>query len=308
MANLEALRQQVFGLYEQQRYEEALELARRAVEDFPASASYWTACLMAVTGREEDALAALDDGLNRGAWWPTLMLDRDPDLESIRDSEAFAHVTAEADRRWKQAFASEPEVHIYPPSGEPSGAVLVALHGSPGEPAEVSARHWRAVCGQGALLVVPQSSQPHSPDGGWTWADEDRTSTDLRFAFDRVKAEHEFDPTRFVLAGFSQGGRVAISHALRRTPTRSCGFIAVAPAMRHHPIEELLAGPDARPRGWIVVGQEDAIVDSVTSLHQAAAGHGFSWKLDLVPDLGHDFSEDFDERLLNALDFVTTRT
>jgi hypothetical protein len=232
--SLDHLRDEVFELYQKHEYEEAIEIARAAVDEFPANASYWVACLLAVTGQPDTAIDALEEGLIKGGWWPPLMLTMDPDLEPIRGSNRFVNVVARSERAWKQAFKAAPELDIYPPTIQPSGALLVALHGMPGEAASTFARYWTTACDHGAVVAVPQSSQPHTPEGGRCWLDEERTDGDLQFVYDQVVSAQGIDPAKVVLSGFSQGARVAVSRSLAAKPFKTCGFIAVAPGVRHH--------------------------------------------------------------------------
>jgi hypothetical protein len=86
-------------------------------------------------------LLALEGGLRRGAWWAPDGLLRDPDLEPIRASDRFERIVEASDESWRAAFRAEPEVLTFPPQSEPSGAVVIPLHGSPGEPTDVFAEH-----------------------------------------------------------------------------------------------------------------------------------------------------------------------
>jgi hypothetical protein len=134
MADLNKVRAGVFSLYQQQRYEEALRVANEVADEFPASSTYWTACLLAVQDRQEQALDALMDALNKGAWWPSLMLQRDPDLDSIRQSPEFARIRTESERRWKLAFKAEPEILVHTPRTSPSGVLLMRCMAVPANP------------------------------------------------------------------------------------------------------------------------------------------------------------------------------
>ena len=302
--DLDQIRDDVFKLYEKADYERALEVARGAVDEFPANASYWIACLLAVTDRPEGALDALDEGLAKGGWWPPLMLVMDPDLESIRDSTRFAELSARSEKAWKQAFKAAPEIHIYPPTSEPSGVLLVALHGMPGDSAETFARHWTTACDHGAVVVVPESSQPHTPEGGRCWVDEERTDKDLRVVYDQVVSAHDIDPAKVLLCGFSQGGRVAITRSLAATPFKACGFVAVAPGIRAHQLDGTLANSDPNVRGVFVVGTDDVVSEPVRAFHTEGTRQGLEWQLHEVPDLGHTFPDDFSTRLAEALAFL----
>jgi predicted esterase len=125
----------------------------------------------------------------------------------------------------------------------------------------------------------------------------------LRLVYETVSKRPGFDPDKVVLAGFSQGARVAISIALRQDPIRACGFIAVGPAILDHPIEQDLRAAPAL-RGHITVGDQDWVLESVKEFHATAAGQGQQWSLHLVPNVAHDFPPDFDDRLGKALTLV----
>jgi predicted esterase len=302
--DLDELRKEVFALYGKHEYERALEVARAATDRFPANASYWIACLLAITDRPTEALDTFEEGLANGAWWPPAMFVMDPDLESIRGTDRFAEVAARSEKAWKQAFKPEPEVHVYPPTTAPSGVLLVALHGMPGEGASTFARHWTPACDHGAVVVVPESSQPHTPDGGRCWLDDERTDGDLRLVYEQVAAAHDIDPAKVVLCGFSQGARVAITRSLAAEPFKTCGFIALAPGVQMHQLDDALPGADRNLRGAFVVGTDDGVLEAVRALHGEASSQGFDWLLHEVPNLGHDFPDDFSIRLMEALDFV----
>jgi predicted esterase len=302
--SLDNIRNEVFELYQSHEYEEALEVARAALDEFPASASYWVACLLAVTGQSEAALDALEEGLTNGGWWPPLVLVMDPDLEPIRGSNRFANLVDRSERAWKQAFKAAPEVDIYPPTIQPSGALLVALHGMGGEAASTFARYWTSACDHGAVVVVPQSSQPHTPEGGRCWLDEERTDRDLQFVYDRVTSAHGIDPVKVILCGFSQGARVAIRRSLAAKPFKTCGFIAVAPGVIAHQLDVALPSADPNVRGVFVVGTDDVVLEPVRALHSKGTEQGFEWQLHEVPDLAHDFPNDFSTHLRDALRFL----
>jgi hypothetical protein len=192
--DLGTIAEKVFELYQQERYEEALDLSRGVEERFPANAAYWNACLLSVTGHAEEALQALEGGLRRGAWWAPRALLRDPDLQHIRGSDRFEHIVEASDRSWRAAFRAEPEVLTFPSQPEPSGAVVIALHGSPGEHTNTFAEHWRPVTSRGAVLVVPQSTQPYNSEGGGIWDDQTRTQRDLEIAYHRADTHFTIDP------------------------------------------------------------------------------------------------------------------
>ena len=301
--DLPTVAEKIFELYEQERYEEALDLSRSVEERFPANAAYWNACLLSVTGHAEEALQALEAGLERGIWWSPDRLLRDPDLEPVRASGRFERIVESSEKSWRAAFRAEPEVLTFPPESEPSGAVVIALHGSPGEPADTFAEHWRPVTSRGALLIVPQSTQPFNSEGGRSWHDQVRTQRDLEIAYRRAESQFTIDPDRVVIAGFSAGGRAAITTALTGQPFNPAGFIVAAPAISPD-VPDMLDQADPARRGWITVGENDWVKEDAVTIYDRASAEGFPWHIEIVEGLGHEFPDDFPSRLAQALDFV----
>ena len=303
--DLPTIAEKIFELYKQERYEEALDLSRSVEERFPAHAAYWNACLLSVTGHAEEALHALEAGLQQGVWWSPDGLLGDPDLEPVRATARFKRIVETSSESWRAAFRAEPEVPTFPPESEPSGAVVIALHGSPGEPADTFAEHWRPVTSRGDVLLVPQSTQPFNSEGGGSWHDRTRTQRDLEIAYDRANAQFTIDPNRVVIAGFSAGGRTAITTALTGQPFNPAGFIVVAPAV-HADVLDILDEADPAPRGWITVGENDWVREDAVTIYDRARAEGLPWHMEIVEGLGHEFPDDFRSRLVQALDFVLT--
>jgi dienelactone hydrolase len=301
--DLAAIAKKVTEFYKQERYEEALDLSRSVEERFPANAAYWNACLLSVTGRAEQALQALEGGLRRGAWWAPDGLLRDPDLEPIRASAQFERIVEASDKSWRAAFRAEPEVLTFPPQSEPSGAVVIALHGSPGQPPDTFAKHWRAVTSRGAVLVVPQSTQPFNSEGGRSWHHRTRAQRDLGIAYRRAEARFTIDPGRVVIAGFSAGGGAAITIALTGRPFNAAGFIVAAPAI-HPDVQDTFDRADPHLRGWITVGEDDWVREDSVRLYERASAKGFPWHIEIIEGLGHEFPDDFHSRLTEALDII----
>jgi len=82
------------------RPEEGLEWAERAlvIDPVDAGVRYNVACLYAVEGKPDEAIACLSDAVGRGfgnrAW-----LERDPDMDPLREDPRFEALLGEMDRR-----------------------------------------------------------------------------------------------------------------------------------------------------------------------------------------------------------------
>ncbi len=109
-----------------------------------------------------------------------------------------------------------------------------------------------------------------------------------------------------ILAGASQGGRIAIELALKSDLLPCRGFIAVVPAIRE-PEELAVRGKGAGKRGlrgWILTGEHDYFRPGAERLCELLQKKGTPCNLAVIPRLGHDFPDDFGTRLTAAVRFV----
>jgi acetyl esterase/lipase len=107
-------------------------------------------------------------------------------------------------------------------------------------------------------------------------------------------------------AGFSAGAGLAVTIALTGRPFEVRGAIAVGPSGRDAEDRREAMG-EAAARGtrlWLLIGENDSVRDQTERLCEELHEAGVEYHLDVVPHLGHAFPEDFDRRLLEALDFV----
>lgn len=309
------MRQDVFGRYRAGDYAGALDAAQAAAARFPdrdATTIYWIACLEAQSGQHDRAVHTLRAALTRGLWWSAQLLQSERDLAPLRERQDFRETVAEHDRRRMTAEASSsPEVVIVPPEdrgaafiGKAAPPLVLALH-MRNSSARDAVPWWAPVAAGGAVLALPQSSQRVSVTGH-CWDDEARAHQDLAWALAEVRRHNQFDPDRVILAGASQGGKLAVALALHGAPIRARGFIAVAPSITDPaPLLQLVAAAAARGlRGWLLTGEKDGCRPGVEALHRHMEAEGRPCVLCVVPGLGHDFPNDFAARLPAALEYV----
>jgi pimeloyl-ACP methyl ester carboxylesterase len=306
------LSDRVLELYRAGAFGEALGAVEAAAGRFPtrqATVVFWRACLQSVTGRSEDALASFKRGLDDGLCWSERFLN-DPDLEPLFGRAEFQEVVEESARRLAALPRHEVSLRTVEPPGEPRG-LLLALHGAAWDPDEF-ARHWGAGADAGFLVAVPNSSLAMGPEE-FTWDEPDGAERDVGRAFDlafsRFEAQVESGRRCVVLAGFSQGGRIALDYALRGTPVPVTGYLGVGPGINDPDgLARLARGASERGlRAAFIVGDRDSLLDPVEKVHASLLEAGLASVLDIVPGLGHWFPEDFAERLPRALAFIAGR-
>src|SRR5207245_8932707 len=93
-------RDQIFDLYNDRKYREALAVAFQAKEKFPernSKTSYWIGCLQSRLGESEEALQTLEKASKDGVWWPDQALLMEPDLVSHQSTPEFKAIRAASD-------------------------------------------------------------------------------------------------------------------------------------------------------------------------------------------------------------------
>lgn len=319
MANcisFEELQTQMFDLFYARDLAGAFAVAESASRLYPdrlPKTAYWKACILSLMGRAEEAVSALAQGLAEGAWWSPIMLNRDPDLEAARTLPQMAEVLAETDRRWRAAqVRSKPQTFILDPrdrTAAPTGhdgelpPLMLALHWYTGTGPEFIERFRSAADDLGFLLASAQSSQMCAKDQ-YCWDDQAEGEAEVSGALASLRASHRFDADRVILAGASQGGRLAIAMSLALP---LCGFIAVVPAVRG--VEEFAAHVESAAergvKGYIITGEKDYFLAGTEKLQRFLDSNGVSCRIEVVEGMAHTFPKDFPERLARAARFVT---
>ena len=319
MANcisFEELQTQMFDLFYARDLAGAFAVAESASRLYPdrlPKTAYWKACILSLMGRAEEAVSALAQGLAEGAWWSPIMLNRDPDLEAARTLPQMAEVLAETDRRWQAAqVRSKPQTFILDPrdrTAAPAGhdgalpPLMLALHWYTGTGPEFIERFRSAADDLGFLLASAQSSQMCAKDQ-YCWDDRAEGEAEVSGVLASLRGSHRFDADRVILAGASQGGRLAIAMSLALP---LCGFIAVVPAVRG--VEEFAAHVESAAergvKGYIITGEKDYFLAGTEKLQRFLDSNGVSCRIEVVEGMAHTFPKDFSERLARAARFVT---
>lgn len=273
-------------------YKRALRIARCAHAEHPtqhAKTLLWTACMHSLLGSQSDAIEALAEGLAEGIWWGPKSLDAEHDLDPIREVAQFAEVRAECGRRWRKAREeSRPEcMAIRPPSGTEPAGVLMAIHWRGDNSVEFS-RRWRHLPDRrGWILLAPQSSQPFDCDT-FCWDDAERGRAELRTHWDEFFAMEGRRFPRLVIAGSSQGGRLAFELAQEKGVPYLCMIPSFPRDYKPQP-----GGGGAFARGVFLLGEDDPANSRTRSVIAALEAAGAEAATRLMKGVGHDFPTDF---------------
>ena len=134
-------------------------------------------------------------------------------------------------------------------------------------------------------------------------------ASEIKAHYQQLCEEHQVDPDQVVISGFSKGGEMAIWLAFKEIIPLA-GFVAVNPGgplitdiTQWLPILES-SKKLTDMRGFFVVGENDPSVENIKALHEMLVSHGLACELVIMPDIAHDFPEDFNQILAQALEYV----
>jgi predicted esterase len=302
--SFEDLRSEVFRLYLEKRYDDALELVEAEASSHPAeeiSTAYWRACLASVSGRRDDALRIIRDVLDRGGWFSLSQLRDDSDFEGLQgDREFEALVDACRARNAEAQAKARPQLVTVEPSTPQPWPLLVALHGNTKTAAD-SLEHWRPAVEAGWLLALPQSSQVGGPRG-FVWDDREWAAREIKEHLAALASKYRTSGT--VVGGFSAGGALAPWLVVTGV-VEADAFIAVGPGHRN-PVDWGSLVGESDVRGHVIVGEKDALcLQTAGEIAGALNARGQPCGLEVIPGLGHEFPEDFPARLGRALTSLT---
>lgn len=265
--------------------------------------------LLAKAGRSAEAIARLDTALARGCRYKSDWLMNDQALASLHADASFRDVVARAQRAYDEAAnAAKPHLKFAIPDSLPDAfgyPLLMVLHGNNSNATE-TLPHWGEMANRGWVVAVPQSDEIGASPDAYVWNDHAHVAEQLDLQFDRVKRATQVDTSRIVLAGFSMGATQALNLALKKRYTVR-GVISIAAWMPQ--IEGFTTlvqgGAGKMVRFYVVVGGKDASSAGARAFVALLESHQIRAKLDERPGLGHDYPEDMDATLSDALEFVT---
>jgi predicted esterase len=298
-----------FELYGQASYADALALVQASQASFPDHRTEmitWEVCMQSRLGCPGEAIQTLSDAIHNSTyWWNSSALRNDPDLAPLQGNPEYDRLVAICDDRARAAKRdSRPERLVFAPpvvEGE-RYPLLISFHGW-GQNARMDAPHWQALAGRGWLVAITGSSQMIA-DGMRVWDDHDRAVSEALSHYEVLCREYPVDPERIVLAGFSQGGGLALWLAVSQTiPGR--GFIGVGPYLDDFDtLMPAITPHSSALRIQLVTGAEEKDEGMFAQIEELCVQRNIPFQQEIVPALGHDYPANFKPMLQRAFTFI----
>ncbi|MGM0437787.1 MAG: alpha/beta hydrolase [Bacillota bacterium] len=303
------LTEEVFSLYSQEKYNQALEVVRKAKSEYPKKlhkTSHWSACLYNKLNRHREAIDELKNTFNKGFWWAPKLLTEDPDLKPLNDKKEFKELVSKCKKlRDERQSNAKPKLKVLSPEKKKNinCPLIIILHGRNGNIKEFS-KYWDIPnLRDDYLLAFLQSSQVFGMNS-YCWDDIELAKKEVKEQYNNIVQNYKVDTNNIIIAGASQGGRLAIQLALERNIF--CGFIGVIPAIsevdKH--IESMNNSVKSNMKSVMITGDNDRYYPKVKQLYKRMNELDYPIKLITEKGMGHYISEKFPKHIKSALKLI----
>jgi predicted esterase len=294
-------------------YQRAAAHYQKVTQVFPfePTSRFQLACCFARLGDRDQALSALQVAVRFG-WGDREKLEQADDLKTLRTEPAFAQLLKDATACHEERWIIHAGKRVDPAQPAP---LVIVLQGLGCLRAEVP--YWQPAVDQlGGVLVAPRAVTRVGPmlDGWHRPAARDSTALDyfdLAAAAKRiddatvaVKKRFRIDPDRVVLAGFSQGGGVAL-RLLGEHASRYRGAVAVCGLHQQSGVAYWQTVRKQRSvRVYVMAGKLDRLLPRSQKTVEQLRAAGIPNRYEELDKTGHEFPPDYPTRLRQALEFV----
>lgn len=217
-------------------YQNAATCYENIIKVFPFEPTfqYHLACCQARQGLSDNALSTLEHAIICG-WGDPKKLQEAEDFKDVRQQARFEKLLTEAETCQKELFTLYVGKGVDPQKPAP---LVVVLHGLGSGPRS-ELPYWKSTADElGLVLIAPRGvTEIRSMFYGWhrtgakdstalDYFDVDAAGKRVNLAIDYARQRHTMAPGRVLLAGFSQGGGIAL-RLLGDHPHQFAGAVAV---------------------------------------------------------------------------------
>lgn len=299
-------------LLEEEKFEEALALVEQTASKLQGrefEVSDLTMNILFEAGRTEEALSVWEKGLEEGFFY--FVIPRSDTFDGVRRNDRFRKLVARNNQLREIAQSeSKPKYKVIKPasySPEGSYPLVMIIHGGNQSIVKAMDRWDPTVIGGDVIIAYVQSSwRADTKSYRWDLGGVDIYSLptaqdEVLGLYQEIVGAYAVDTDQVTLAGFSQGGNLALFMAAEGTiPAK--GFIAGCPATTTPvPLETARAAAARGIRGTIFVGAEDWTAASAETTASNFEEAGNPVNHIVMKDKGHEFPDNFDEVLREAV-------
>jgi len=266
---------------------------------------YTLACKL---GNIEKSIELLKEAVyEKGYWYASDYLQEDDDLQELRNFEEFNNILKICKKREKEAKANaDPELELIFPK-ENSGdkiSLFISVHGNQ-ENINIVKNYWDNVTQYNYTLAFPQSSQIEFSDA-YDWNDLDKGAREIKEHYNYIKENYLIDKEDIIMGGFSAGVRV-ILETIKKRYIEPKGLIFMAPWLPEieNRVEIFELIKKLNTKLYIICGDNDNdCFEDCNKLVQKLEKYNIPHKYEVIENLDHDYSTDFNQKLKTAINYI----
>jgi predicted esterase len=223
------------------KYELALQAAEEICNRYPAAATWHfnAGALCAKLNKPAEAIEHLQTSAQNN-YTGVRSVEQNSDLDSIREMPEFLAVLetirANANERMEEfkqeALVHQPKMYIPDIASSNPVPLVIALHGTGMDGQSMYDALEDACVDQQVILIAPDALRPagRQSGSGFSWTYRDESDWFVNKLIDDAVRDHNADPDRVILVGFSQGANIALILG----QTQSERFLAAIPICGHY--------------------------------------------------------------------------
>ncbi|MED0685360.1 alpha/beta hydrolase [Anoxybacillus ayderensis] len=301
------LHREFLQLLEQKEWKKAFILSEKAEALYREKiyyTSFWKSCLLVQLNQPTEALTQLKLAMEQGVWWNPETLLTEEMLSSIKDKEEFQKIVQICKQRWQeQQKRSLPQLYVI--GNNKDKTAILSLHWRK-DNARDFAEYWKnEELLKQYMFGFAQSSQVRGYET-FCWDDKETAIKDIEHLYHLFQNNYLTKENEIILAGASQGGKLAIELALSHPAMKVKGFIVVVPAIKDlGEFEQLLASKTVQNvPGYMIAGRKDRFYDHTEKLCRLLKDYGIHCGLYVDEHEGHMFPKHFPKLLAEAIHFI----
>lgn len=304
------LDRQIDALYDERKYDEAINLLEDSYEKFPDydfELKFY--CLICYRGKKNNkkCLDLLLEGLSQGYFYGLHWQMWNP----LKDSPKWSEIerTNQINKKIAQNQAKM-EYKVFTPEQYKENnnyPLFITLHGD-GNACNIEdfTKEWQPtpLLQRGFIVAYVQSSHVECTGGfGWT-TDYNQSRKEINDAYMQICDQYSIDKKKVIVGGFSGGSMASLNLMINETfPIK--GIVALCPNETDDCTEENIQKVAANNIKMVLLeGEKSGKIEFHYNLMKWAEKYKLPAKYIINKETGHNVPEDFDRMINKAMDFL----
>ncbi len=308
--NYQEMREYFGILYQQKKYEEAIEILENHLDRFPdhlEANAYNIAISYGQLKQYQKGIDALQYGLDRGVWFSIYAFESDF-WAPLKELKKFKKILVRNEELRQEAQKlSKPDLLILPPEGytkEKKYPLFIALHGGNSNIANFR-EVWKSEKMEKEFITAYVQSSLLVGMNRYTWTvDIEVTKKEIIEAYQMIMEKYPVDEKEIIIGGFSAGGVAALEVTLSHS-IPVAGFVVLCPGKPGSFTEEnIIEAKERGIRGTILTSEMDPRLPDQREMVEVLKTEGLQYQFVVTPNIGHWFPEDLDTKIDDAITHI----